>query len=94
MPLRTYRVNDRVVYQERLATVRFVGMTLWCNDEGEWVGLEFDEPRGRHDGEVRGTRYYNARPGHGLFVRRIHLWPVGVASELRQEMAQAKSTIG
>ena len=95
MPLRTYRVNDRVVYQERLATVRYVGMTLWCDDESEWVGLEFDAPCGRHDGEVRGTRYYNAAPNHGLFVRRIHVRPVGVASELRipQEMAQAKSPI-
>ena len=40
MPLRSYRPNGRVVYRERLATVRYVGMTLWCDDESEWVGLE------------------------------------------------------
>jgi len=95
MPLRIYRPNDRVIYRERLATVRYVGMTLWCDVESEWVGLEFDAPVGKHDGEVRGTRYFNATPSHGLFVRRIHIRPVGVASDLRipQEMVQARSPI-
>ena len=83
MPLRIYRPNDRVIYRERLATVRYVGMTLWCDVESEWVGLEFDAPVGKHDGEVRGTRYFNATPNHGLFVRRIHIRPVGMASDLR-----------
>ena len=37
MPWLRYRVHDRVLYRGQAATVRFVGMTMWCTDEDEWV---------------------------------------------------------
>lgn len=37
--------------------------------EGWWVGVAFDEPLGKGDGSVKGTRYFTATPGHASFVR-------------------------
>ena len=86
MPLLSYSVGQHVSYKGLPATVRFTGQTLWCDDAAEWVGLELNGPHGKHDGVVDGTRYFNAQPQHGLFVRRLYLRPAGVHSELR--MAQ------
>ena len=83
MPLLSYVPGELVLYKGRPATVRFTGQTLWCDDPMEWVGLELSGPHGKHDGVVDGTRYFNAQPQHGLFVRRLYLRPAGVHSELR-----------
>lgn len=47
---------------------RFVGRVPGLA-EGWWVGVCFDEPLGKHDGSVKGVRYFDARQGHGGFVR-------------------------
>ena len=39
---------------------------------GIFCGVELDEPVGRHDGSVQGTRYFTCRPQHGIFA------PVGI----------------
>ena len=83
MPLLSYVPGELVLYKGRPATVRFTGQTLWCDDPMEWVGIELSGPHGKHDGVVDGTRYFNAQPQHGLFVRRLYLRPAGVHSELR-----------
>ncbi|ORX71642.1 hypothetical protein DL89DRAFT_321907 [Linderina pennispora] len=51
----------------RLGAVRFVGKTQFR--PGYWVGVEFDEPTGKHDGTVDGVRYFECRNQHGSFVR-------------------------
>jgi tubulin-folding cofactor B len=34
-----------------------------------WIGVKFDDPVGRNDGSIRGTRYFTAPPNCGAFVQ-------------------------
>ncbi|CAL1542431.1 unnamed protein product [Lymnaea stagnalis] len=51
----------------KTGTVRFVGSVQFAN--GVWVGVELDQPEGKNDGAVKGIRYFQCRPRHGVFVR-------------------------
>ncbi|KAJ3300892.1 hypothetical protein HDU76_005977 [Blyttiomyces sp. JEL0837] len=47
--------------------VKFVGLTDF--KPGFWVGVEYDEPLGKHDGTVDGIKYFTSKAKHGAFVR-------------------------
>ncbi|EMD32620.1 hypothetical protein CERSUDRAFT_161581 [Gelatoporia subvermispora B] len=47
--------------------VRFCGATSFA--AGKWVGLELNEPHGKNDGTVQGTKYFHCKPNYGVFVR-------------------------
>ncbi|XP_039753302.1 kinesin-like protein KIF13B isoform X3 [Pararge aegeria] len=47
--------------------VAYIGPTHFA--PGIWVGVELDAPTGKNDGSVGGTRYFNSRARHGIFVR-------------------------
>ncbi|KAI9183215.1 hypothetical protein H9P43_004132 [Blastocladiella emersonii ATCC 22665] len=51
----------------RRGAVKFVGLTDF--KPGVWVGVEYDEPVGKHDGSVGGKSYFAARSKHGAFLR-------------------------
>lgn len=53
----------------RRGIVGFVGLVPELAGEGVWVGVALDEPLGKHDGVVKGHRYFEAVSGHGTFVR-------------------------
>ncbi|KAJ7537639.1 hypothetical protein O6H91_11G071900 [Diphasiastrum complanatum] len=49
-------------------TVMFVGRAELLGP-GFWVGVQYDEPVGKHDGIVKGHRYFNCPPAHGSMLR-------------------------
>ncbi|ROT40285.1 cell polarity protein alp11 [Sodiomyces alkalinus F11] len=67
----------------RRGVIRYVGEVKEIpNGLGPWVGVHLDEPVGKNDGSVGGTRYWGeeSQLKHGVFVRpeRVEVgdWPV------------------
>ncbi|KAI8867168.1 Cap-Gly domain-containing protein [Ramicandelaber brevisporus] len=52
----------------RRGTVRYSGEAGFGGG-GYWIGVELDEPLGKHNGTVDGTQYFSCRNKHGVFVR-------------------------
>jgi len=54
---------------------------------GEWFGVCLALPAGRHDGALRGRRYFRCPPRHGLLVRGSEIMPppAGGASDPRPQ---------
>ena len=68
------QVGARLIVDKCKATVRYVGPV--DNQQGIWVGLEWDDiARGKHDGVVGGRRYFNCKHSapKGSFVREAKL---------------------
>uniref|UniRef100_A0A8D8LMB0 Kinesin-like protein KIF13A n=1 Tax=Cacopsylla melanoneura TaxID=428564 RepID=A0A8D8LMB0_9HEMI len=47
--------------------IAYIGPTEFA--AGTWIGVELDTATGKNDGTVQGTRYFESRPKHGIFVR-------------------------
>lgn len=64
------KVGDRCEVEpgEKRGVVKFVGRAQSLAP-GFWVGVQYDEPLGKHDGMVKGTRYFDCPPLHGAMVR-------------------------
>ncbi|XP_053196588.1 CAP-Gly domain-containing linker protein 1 [Scomber japonicus] len=64
---RELRLGDRVlVGGSKAGVVRFLGETEFA--KGDWCGVELDEPLGKNDGAVAGSRYFQCMPRYGLFA--------------------------
>ncbi|KAI1825707.1 CAP Gly-rich domain-containing protein [Xylaria intraflava] len=66
----------------RRGEIKYVGEVKEIpNAPGAWVGVHLDEPVGKNDGSVQGTRYWGAASElkHGIFVRpekvEVGDWP-------------------
>ncbi|CAL1385156.1 unnamed protein product [Linum trigynum] len=64
------KVGDRCEVQpgEKRGVIKYVGRAEPLG-LGFWVGVQYDEPLGKHDGMVKGTRYFECPPLHGAMLR-------------------------
>lgn len=64
------KVGDRCQVEpgDKRGVVKYVG-TAENLGPGFWVGVQYDEPLGKHDGMVKGTRFFECPPLHGAMVR-------------------------
>ncbi|KAG8472872.1 hypothetical protein CXB51_034836 [Gossypium anomalum] len=64
------RVGDRCEVDpgEKRGVVKYVGRAEALGP-GFWIGVQYDEPLGKHDGIVKGTRYFQCPPLCGAMVR-------------------------
>ncbi|CAD5166220.1 tubulin-folding cofactor B-like [Musa acuminata AAA Group] len=64
------KVGDRCEVEpgEKRGIVKFVGRAEALGP-GFWVGIQYDEPLGKHDGTVKGKRYFDCPPQHGVMLR-------------------------
>ncbi|XP_077570790.1 uncharacterized protein clip1a [Stigmatopora nigra] len=76
---RELKIGDRVlVGGTKAGVVRFIGDTDFA--KGEWCGVELDEPLGKNDGAVAGTRYFHCQPRYGLFAPAHKVTRIGFPS--------------
>ena len=40
--------------------------------KGTWFGVELDTATGKNDGKQKGVKYFNCKPGHGVFLKEHH----------------------
>ncbi|XP_032054768.1 CAP-Gly domain-containing linker protein 1 isoform X10 [Aythya fuligula] len=86
---RELKIGDRVlVGGTKAGVVRFLGETDFA--KGEWCGVELDEPLGKNDGAVAGTRYFQCQPKYGLFAPVHKVTKIGFPSTTP---AKAKTTV-
>ncbi|XP_061758257.1 CAP-Gly domain-containing linker protein 1 isoform X3 [Nerophis ophidion] len=86
---RELKNGDRVlVGGTKAGVVRFLGETDFA--KGEWCGVELDEPLGKNDGAVAGTRYFRCQPKYGLFAPVHKVTRIGFPSTTP---AKAKTTV-
>lgn len=64
------KVGDRCEVEPggKRGVVKFVGRAESLAP-GFWVGVQYDEPLGKHDGMVKGVRYFECPLLHGAMVR-------------------------
>ncbi|XP_055598644.1 tubulin-specific chaperone E [Uranotaenia lowii] len=69
IPKSHLEVGVRIRIGQHSGTIRYVGEV--ANTEGEWVGVEWDDPqRGKHSGTVNGVEYFQTRQQNaGTMIR-------------------------
>lgn len=74
----------------RRGSVAFVGPVPGIpGTAGPWIGVVLDEPTGKNDGSVKGTRYFSCAQNCGVFVRpeRVEVGdfpPLGLEEDMEE----------
>ncbi|PKA65949.1 hypothetical protein AXF42_Ash010358 [Apostasia shenzhenica] len=75
-----FRIGQRVHAvgnPRRIGTVRYVGEV--GGHAGEWVGIDWDDGEGKHDGCVAGVRYFTARDEKSASLVRSKILTAGIS---------------
>ncbi|KAK0104706.1 hypothetical protein ONS95_004979 [Cadophora gregata] len=66
-----YYVGRRVSFKGRLCTIRYIGTVDGTKSDKEYLGVEWDDLKGKHDGVHQGKRYFtclNPSPTAASFI--------------------------
>ncbi|XP_071710578.1 tubulin-folding cofactor E [Rutidosis leptorrhynchoides] len=70
-----FKIGQRVHWTgdcRRIGTVKYIGQVEGYS--GDWIGVDWDNRDGKHDGSINGVRYFNAQfPKSGSFARPHNL---------------------
>ncbi|XP_037786153.1 CAP-Gly domain-containing linker protein 3-like [Penaeus monodon] len=69
-------VGHNVFYKNEVGVIKYIGRVDF--EAGVWLGVELRAAKGRHDGVVRGRRYFSCRPRHGIMVRPSKVYVRGI----------------
>ncbi|CAH1122737.1 unnamed protein product [Ceutorhynchus assimilis] len=72
--------------------IAFIGDTTFA--PGEWAGIALDEPIGKNDGSVGGTRYFMCEPKKGVFCRLTRLTRVPLDHGGSADISTPSSHVG
>lgn len=94
-----FKIGQRVHWIgdcRRIGTVKYVGEVEGYS--GDWIGVDWDNCDGKHDGSINGVRYFNAQfPKSGSFARPHNL-TTGVsllqALDLRYRTSSTQQELG
>lgn len=77
-------------HDDRRGTIAYVGLIPQIPGLGPWIGIALDEPTGKNDGSVAGTRYFECPNKCGVFVRpeRVEVGDYPVLDDLGEEMEE------
>ncbi|XP_033230832.1 restin homolog isoform X2 [Belonocnema kinseyi] len=68
----SFIIGDRVwVGGTKPGQIAYIGETQFA--PGDWAGIVLDEPIGKNDGSVAGSRYFQCEPKRGIFSRLSRL---------------------
>ncbi|XP_053444708.1 CAP-Gly domain-containing linker protein 4 isoform X2 [Nycticebus coucang] len=82
------KLGDRVVIAgQKVGTLRFCGTTEFAN--GQWAGIELDEPEGKNNGSVGKVQYFKCAPKYGIFAP---LSKISKAKDRRKNVVHTPST--
>jgi len=85
-----FRVSEKVKVETeekvRDATVMYIGRVPEIGP-GFWIGVEFEQPEGKHDGSLGGVQYFTCAAPHGSFLRPNRVVKIEVAVEAAPEPA-------
>lgn len=87
------RVGQKVKITDKphlgVATVKFFGPTKFAT--GNWVGLALKTPDGKNNGVVKGVKYFECEPNHGLFVRETAVTPIRKRESLSSDSGEPQT---
>ncbi len=63
-----FQLGQTVALPEgRIGRIHFIGNCHFA--PGVWLGVELEDASGKNDGAVQGQRYFECKPGYGMFVK-------------------------
>ena len=62
-----WKVGQRIQFLKMNATIKYIG--TYHAKPGQWIGLEFDEPKGKNNGIIKDVKYFDCKPNSGLFIQ-------------------------